>query len=1234
MLNEREFIAQIEAASTKELAELLLSPTLEQEKVLRAHLGDERYQRMHSMALKRSLALKRSATRGGAAEPRGRVVVIHGIMGAELSVSSGGNGDLTWVNAFRVMRGWLDRLRLDPTGRREANDKFRVTASGIMKRYYGELLLSLSERWDVQAFWFDWRKDLNLAADALNTKINEWFGTDAPVHIVAHSMGGLAARTFIANYPNRWRTMWDQKTDGALGGRLVMLGTPNMGSFAIPQVITGLEGLVRKLALLDLRHSLEDLLETFNTFAGSYQMLPSPDALPNAEALYNAGTYAPFKVTVSQQHLDAARAHHRKLAADAVDAARMIYVAGYDQPTFSDVADYRKLDSLDGYKMTMMGDGRVPHELGLLKGVPTYYIKEGHGELSSNAVILRTLEELLRDGKTTALATQPPASATRAAATLSQKSMKEKLKDELDRDEQQIQISLTRMRGRGVPRAAQPVAVEDAAETFAEETIPDEYFSPEQRRLEESITRGFLGRGPSDVPRDDFTEEFEQDIEAVKIEIGIELGGIESIRYENIRTSGRESAPVDAVAVGHYIGVQPQGGEEVLDRSITAALIGLAQSEAKGIHKTRLLLTQYTERGIIHGKLGEPFMLPDPRDTGGPNSPAGGRVIVLAGMGEAGSFGVPELTVLARELCWALGRIGKQHLATVMIGSGNGNLSPREAVAAWMNGVRRALTNASEDTGQKGRPGRQLRRITFVEHDPRKVRRLQNAILDEVRQQSKFGLEVTFNPLTEAQLKEMEKDKAAWDSREWEWYKRRMENPKEAETNVAPTRVNLSLDSGKKIYRFGAITETAAVPERDIRVDPKLVMQANDELVGEDIPGMQLERGRFLEGLLIPSDLRRQLYSRAPLVLMLDATTARIHWEMVAQPEITADTGAAASADAEANLKDLYKEGFLGTTRGLTRQLRTTFAPPPEPPPPPRRVLRILVVADPAADAHLPGAQEEGVAVADLFESYNLVHQDDPESSRIQVKRMFGPREATRTNVLREIMSRSYDVLHYAGHCVFQWDGDPEASGWIFNAATKELLSAFELNRIDRVPKFVFSNACESGITPDRSEERNAYLAPSFAEAFFNRGVSNFVCTAWPVDDLSARQFALMLYSRLLGLREIEGQPGQYEADPAGSRPMHISMRDARTEIADTTNGRTTWGSYQHYGSPYFQFFYPNEAQEAKPTPAASKSMADNARKSASRKASTKKRGASKKAGVKKAAEKKSAKKAGKKSSR
>ena len=68
------------------------------------------------------------------------------------------------------------------------------------------------------------------------------------------------------------------------------------------------------------------------------------------------------------------------------------------------------------------------------------------------------------------------------------------------------------------------------------------------------------------------------------------------------------------------------------------------------------------------------------------------------------------------------------------------------------------------------------------------------------------------------------------------------------------------------------------------------------------------------------------------------------------------------------------------------------------------------------------------------------------------------------------------------------------------------------------MPEFVFSNACESGITPDRAGNRSVDLAPSFAESFFERGVGNFVCTAWPVDDEAARSFASTLYEALLGL--------------------------------------------------------------------------------------------------------------------
>jgi hypothetical protein len=288
--------------------------------------------------------------------------------------------------------------------------------------------------------------------------------------------------------------------------------------------------------------------------------------------------------------------------------------------------------------------------------------------------------------------------------------------------------------------------------------------------------------------------------------------------------------------------------------------------------------------------------------------------------------------------------------------------------------------------------------------------------------------------------------------------------------------------------------------------------------------------------------------------MLVDATSARIPWEMVVVPAPPPDAAASDGVDR-----------FLGTSRGLTRQLRTQFSPPPDPPLPPRRKMRVLVVADPSADDPLPAAEAEGFEVAELFTAFNTAWAGRTENT-IEVQRLLGPDAATPTNVLREVLTRTYDVLHFAGHCRLDVER-PAASGWVFSDG--EVLAVDELRRVDRVPRFVFSNACQSGVTPDRTRE--AALAPTFAEAFFERGVANFVCTAWPVNDRAAGAFALTLYAHLLGLRP---------ADAGGwvrGRPttMHEAMRAARLRVMTRVDGGRTWGAYHHYGDPHLRFFHP-----------------------------------------------------------
>jgi CHAT domain len=624
---------------------------------------------------------------------------------------------------------------------------------------------------------------------------------------------------------------------------------------------------------------------------------------------------------------------------------------------------------------------------------------------------------------------------------------------------------------------------------------------------------------------------------------------------------------VDSVAVGHYHGVRPQAAELALDRAISRAISGtdgeLAPSD--------LILTQFTDRGLLRGDLGTTFFLPILGEAQ--------CLLAVAGMGPVGGCGAPELTVLVRELGWALGRYGKKHLATLLIGSGNGNLSVRQCVEAWARGLKRALDESDRD-----QRGLNLRCVTFVEFDPLKIGAIQAAILD-VRRLESEEIDIKFEPLTDDQLHQLEGEglemQAEALARQIRWrreeYERRRERRfDDCATDVEPTRFTVGMtpdpdNPTRVIYRFGALTATASIPERAIVLHRVVVEQANDELALETDPAAQHERGEFLGRILIPQDLRSELSSTAPMVLQVDATTARIHWEMVSQPDpILPEEDRSRAGDMSA---------FLGTYRGLTRQLRTTFARTPQPGRNHQAAPRVLVVADPAREHPLQGAAEEGLAVAALFETFNTIAEKAGLPQRFQVTRLVGPLEASPTRMLRELTVRRYELLHYAGHCFFD-PKHPAQSGWIFSGGV--VISASELERIDRVPSLVVSNACESGITPDRAAERSAALVPSFAEAFFAQGVANYVGTAWPVDDMAARLFATTLYGSLIGLDV--GSDGRLEnSEPEGTkplrpRPMHLAMLRARLAVANTVGGRGTWGAYQHYGNPYYRIVSTRES--------------------------------------------------------
>ncbi len=1191
-VNERELVRRFQSANVLELAKLLSAGSAPQDLAFRTYLGSARFQRL------RDLAMKAGSQRGSAGRARSEsVVVVPGFMGSELTAIRSGRSTRVWPDVDNLRAGWFQCLRLADDGRTSYDPTFDVQATAILNADYGELILKLSERWDVQPFWYDWRKDFEIAAAELEAHLWARCGRRR-THIVAHSTGGMVVHALL----QRRASLGGGENTTPIG-RVVMLGTPHRGAWTAIRFLVGADEVVRRLARLLEPPGMEwqrdstafrNTLRVIDSFVSLYCLLPRPTEVPGSgilDALYNARTYAAFRATLSQSHLDHAR-DRLEARDEPIGSTPIIGIAGYGRPTVTDLVDLSALDQIEGYEVSFGGDGRVsldsacPTDPSGQPYYPTYYVKESHAGLVCNPSVLTAIDELLLRGETRRLESNRPVdlgSATQADALKAWNENLMSLETDFDDSSRRLQSRDVRL---GRPSRSGPADFADQTSSAAT-NIADQ-ISPDERTLEALLGNGFLGGEPT------IKEEAAGPVPEILIELihtKIEDAHDPTKLDHDTKTARRyaeqcKARPVDAIAVGHYLGVLPQNAVRAIDEAITQALrerAGKSPPEASdsetqkpAIPRHQLILTQYTERGILRGELGQPFFLPDPRAS---KDDRVERLIAIAGMGLTGRFGVPELTVLSRELCWSLGRMGKRHLATVLIGSGVGNLPIPDAVHAWLRGISMAMSGSVEDQ----RSDRHLAQITFVEFDPRRAididQTLKLAVADYADR-----LKIRYTPKrdderddlmycwAEKEHQEAEKRLRDWQQRDW---------AVDDESGRAPTRVTLTRE--RDGFLFGAITDTASIPQRKVSIDPELVSKANDELAAEGDLALQHERGQFLGHLLIPSDLRPQFFTRDPLVMLLDSNTARIHWEMVSQSdwEVLSSSSFDPLAFEQLDLlgrrrsdESFNVDAFLGTCRGLTRQLRTPFAPPPEPPPPPRRVLRVLVVADPAEDAPLPGAQKEGVEVADLFEAFNSAPHR--VGNRVEVTRMIGPAVATRTNVLREVMSRSYDVLHYAGHCTYNKD-DPPASGWVFSGG--ELLSAFELNRIDRIPKFVFSNACESGITPERPEGRTVELAPSFAEAFFQRGVANFVCTAWPVDDLAARQFALWLYAGLLGL-PVEPRSSVDTQDALRPRVMYAAMRDARRQIALTNRGARTWGSYQHYGNPYFRFFVPLSENE------------------------------------------------------
>lgn len=316
----------------------------------------------------------------GAHRDRPAVFLLPGIMGSHLAQVNKANVNRIWIDIPEIILGGMRKLRAGAAN---------VQAEALVGLAYAEFVAFLTKRGQhVLPFPYDWRLSVTEAATALAADIEARLdASDRPICIVAHSMGGLVARAFLAASGDLWeRTV-------SRGGRLIQLGTPNRGSYVIPRILAGDDELVRKLVAADQTMEMEDWTKLVAAFPGLLEMAPHPGG-PAAPDFFDKATWRAFSAMAEPAEAllkDTCKVIKESLA-DLDDVPRVEYVAGVAErtPTFEGV-----LTDPAVITWTPRGDGRVTWDSGIPAGVRTWYVHAEHGDLLNHRAAFHGLLDLV-----------------------------------------------------------------------------------------------------------------------------------------------------------------------------------------------------------------------------------------------------------------------------------------------------------------------------------------------------------------------------------------------------------------------------------------------------------------------------------------------------------------------------------------------------------------------------------------------------------------------------------------------------------------------------------------------------------------------------------------------------------------------------------------------------------------------------------------------------------------------
>jgi CHAT domain-containing protein len=1005
------------------------------------------------------------------------VILIPGTMGSHIEIdrkkpNQPGSGNRIWFDLLSLSLGKLDRI-----GDTESEN---VVAEDLFEMFYGDLADHLAATHTVIRCPYDWRQPLEKCTEALQAKIEQASRENPgqPIRLLAHSMGGLVARTLINKHDETWQLVLDS------GGRLIMLGTPNNGSHLMVHSLLGKSDSLRMLEKIDAEHGLQGILDIVGGFPGALSLLPRPgfsDA--GSEPRIAAGEYYAVDTWSDLKERNTDRWYGDRIGGipaekqlargedfwknvlprnEIPNPERVVYVFGQSDKTPCGVQ--RSADGRLKLLFTADGDGSVTWASGRLDNLDPdsrcWYMPVEHGDLTGEEEYFPAIVDLLEKGSTTKLNRLP------------------------------------RRRG-------------ETAETFVLEA------SPPVLAGEEELARAFMGSSPR-----------RRKTSRAKPILRV------SVRAGDLRFLDQP------VLCGHYIGDAISGAEASLDEMLDGAL---AERERLGIYASDIGTSAIVLR------------------PSGDNEDARGSRLggVIVGLGkfngqlsarqvsETVRAGVVRFLLQLRDAL-QVRQDTEVRLFSLLVGwNSTASISVAESVAAITRGVLEANNQFRDALGQSRASTATVSELCFIELFRNTAIAAAHAALDlpESLAGDLKRLGARIDAAATLTVGEGVLDRLNIDGDMGHWSRLIVTDADARDTDESTAGPDKAAGVPSATPAEASPAESRYYPERlkyvvlSPRARAEAVVQQRQPGLIETIirdqrrnPAYDPRLGQILFQLMVPLDYKAVAREQARLLLVLDAYTANLPWEL------------------------LQSEGEpLVLRMPMVRQLATPhFRPTVRT----ANVNTACIIVAPSTFgfdkrfggndrqlADLPAAVREGQAISDSLRRAGW------NEGNIVVS----PTDKEALDVFATLYDRPYRLLMIGAHGIFEAKGLDGRSYTGVVLSDGLLLTAVEIDLMEVVPEVVFLSCCHLGSVNNPHNQPNK-LAYSLSRKLIEMGVRCVVAAGWAVNDEAACTFASTFFDQLTR--------GETFGD---------AIFKARKATFAQHPGSNTWGAYQAYGDPGYR---------------------------------------------------------------